>query len=39
MSAEEKRQEERRIKELREFQRSNPVNRRCFDCNEMVWKC
>lgn len=34
--ADEKRQEERRIKELREFQRSSPANRRCFDCNEMV---
>lgn len=34
--AEEKRQEEKRIKELRDFQRSNPANRRCFDCNEMV---
>ncbi|GAB9468108.1 hypothetical protein Gpo141_00005434 [Globisporangium polare] len=34
--AEEKRQEEKRIKELRDFQRSNPANRRCFDCNEMM---
>lgn len=32
----EKRQEEKRIKELREFQRGSPANRRCFDCNEMV---
>lgn len=35
-AAEEKRQEEKRIKELREFQRGSPANRRCFDCNEMV---
>ncbi|KAF1335290.1 hypothetical protein FI667_g1373, partial [Globisporangium splendens] len=33
--AEEKRQEEKRIKELRDFQRASPANRRCFDCNEM----
>lgn len=35
-AADEKRQEERRIKELRDFQRSTPANRHCFDCNEMV---
>jgi hypothetical protein len=35
-AADEKRQEERRVKELRDFQRSTPANRRCFDCNEMV---
>ncbi|KAG7401893.1 hypothetical protein PHYBOEH_009473 [Phytophthora boehmeriae] len=35
-SANEKRQEERLIQELRDFQRSNVTNRRCFDCNEMM---
>ena len=32
----EKKQDEKRIKEIRAFQRSAPENRRCFDCNEMV---
>ncbi|GLD91832.1 hypothetical protein PINS_up000365 [Pythium insidiosum] len=35
-SAEDKRADERRIKELRDFQRANPANKRCFDCNEMM---
>ncbi|KAK1948396.1 putative ADP-ribosylation factor GTPase-activating protein AGD14 [Phytophthora citrophthora] len=35
-SPSEKRQEERLIQELRDFQRSNPANKRCFDCNEMM---
>jgi hypothetical protein len=35
-AANEKKQDERRIKELRDFQRSNSANKRCFDCNEMV---
>ncbi|KAG1703220.1 hypothetical protein DVH05_008131 [Phytophthora capsici] len=35
-SSSEKRQEERLIQELRDFQRSNPANKRCFDCNEMM---
>ncbi|KAF1790924.1 Arf GTPase activating protein [Phytophthora cactorum] len=35
-SPSEKRQEERLIQELRDFQRSNPSNKRCFDCNEMM---
>ncbi|KAF4323743.1 hypothetical protein BBO99_00000833 [Phytophthora kernoviae] len=35
-SANEKHQEERLIQELRDFQRSNVTNRRCFDCNEMM---
>ncbi|OWZ23522.1 hypothetical protein PHMEG_0001589 [Phytophthora megakarya] len=34
--ASEKRQEERLVQELRDFQRSNPTNKRCFDCNEMM---
>ncbi|KAJ0403890.1 hypothetical protein ATCC90586_002606 [Pythium insidiosum] len=41
-SAEDKRADERRIKELRDFQRANPANKRCFDCNEMaaqkIWR-
>ncbi|KAL4152324.1 hypothetical protein PRNP1_009257 [Phytophthora ramorum] len=32
----EKRAEERLIQDLRDFQRSNPANKRCFDCNEMM---
>uniref|UniRef100_M4B197 Arf-GAP domain-containing protein n=1 Tax=Hyaloperonospora arabidopsidis (strain Emoy2) TaxID=559515 RepID=M4B197_HYAAE len=32
----EKRQEERLIQKLRDFQRSQPPNKRCFDCNEMM---
>ncbi|EGZ27978.1 hypothetical protein PHYSODRAFT_258326 [Phytophthora sojae] len=32
----EKRLEERLTQELRDFQRSNPANKRCFDCNEMT---
>ena len=32
----EKRHDERLIQTLRDFQRSQPPNRRCFDCNEMV---
>ncbi|KAF4047139.1 putative GTPase activating protein for Arf [Phytophthora infestans] len=35
-SPSEKQQEERLIQELRDFQRSNPSNKRCFDCNEMM---
>lgn len=31
-----KSQEERLTQELRDFQRSNVANRRCFDCNEMM---
>ncbi|CEG44892.1 Predicted GTPase-activating protein [Plasmopara halstedii] len=32
----EERQEERLIQDLRDFQRSIPANKRCFDCNEMM---
>ncbi|KAE9350987.1 hypothetical protein PF008_g6169 [Phytophthora fragariae] len=35
-STSEKRLEEKLIQELRDFQRSNPTNKRCFDCNEMM---
>jgi predicted protein tyrosine phosphatase len=35
-AVDDKRADERRIKELREFQRATPANKRCFDCNEMV---
>lgn len=32
----EKKQDDQRVKQLREFQRSNAANKRCFDCCEMV---